>query len=267
MVAVRYTPNWIELDGVCNLRDLGGLEAAGGARIRPRTLLRSANLSELSRESAAVLAGEYALSDVIALRTDMEIREAGQGPLARDSGVHFHALSLYPREFPGQVTPPWLQDENLQTESTPMPRAQALAIHYLRYLTGRPDSVIGALRVIAGAQGAALVNCAAGKDRTGTVTAVALGAVGVRREEIIADYESSNERVVQIIARLGSRASGAGGVHDNDDLTVQGQSTPADAMAGLLDLVDERYGSLANYLDAAGWTQADQRHLDEKLLA
>lgn len=267
MVAVHYTPNWIELEGVCNLRDLGGLTATDGAQIRPRTLLRSDNLAELAPGSAQVLARDYGLSDVVDLRTAMEIRESGQGPLADGPRVHFHDLSLYPRELPGQMVPPWLADENLHSESTPVPRAQALAVHYLGYLTGRPDSVVTALRVIGTAPGATLINCAAGKDRTGTVTAVALSAVGVERQEVIADYESSNARVLQIIARLGSRAAGAGGVHDKDDLTVQGQSTPPEAMAGLLDLVDERYGSVAGYLDAAGWTPADQQTLEDKLLA
>lgn len=267
MVVVHYTPNWIELDGVCNLRDLGGLAAAGGAQIRPKTLLRSDNLSDLPVDSARVLARDYRLSDVVDLRTEMEIRESGQGPLAQGSQVRFHDFSLYPRESPGQTTPPWLEDKNLHTESTAVPRAQALAIHYMRYLTGRPDSVVAALRVIARAPGAALINCAAGKDRTGTVTAVALSAVGVDREDVIADYESSNSRVLQIIGRLGSRVAGAGGVHDKDDMTVDGQSTPPEAMAGLLDLLDDRYGCVAGYLEAAGWTDADQESLNDKLLA
>ena len=51
--------------------------------------------------------------------------------------------------------------------------------HYLGYLEDRPDQVVGALRSIAAAQGAALVHCAAGKDRTGVVVALVLTAAGV----------------------------------------------------------------------------------------
>ena len=47
--------------------------------------------------------------------------------------------------------------------------ARFWADHYLGYLSARPDSVSAALRVVADAEGAAVVHCAAGKDRTGTV--------------------------------------------------------------------------------------------------
>ena len=38
---------------------------------------------------------------------------------------------------------------------------------YFSYLVDRPDSVLAALRAVAYAPGAALVHCAAGKDRRG----------------------------------------------------------------------------------------------------
>ena len=56
--------------------------------------------------------------------------------------------------------------------------------------------------MISRAEGAALVHCAAGKDRTGTVVALALSLVGADREAVIADYAASSERVQQILDRL-----------------------------------------------------------------
>ena len=47
-----------------------------------------------------------------------------------------------------------------------------------------------------------LVHCAAGKDRTGVVVALALAAVGVRREAIIADYVVTADRITEIMRRL-----------------------------------------------------------------
>ena len=76
------------------------------------------------------------------------------------------------------------------------------ADHYLGYLSARPDSVSAALRVVADAEGAAVVHCAAGKDRTGTVVAMALDVAGVPHEEIVADYVLTAERIEQIIGRL-----------------------------------------------------------------
>ena len=55
---------------------------------------------------------------------------------------------------------------------------------YLGYMMARPDSIVAAIREIACADGSVLVHCAAGKDRTGTVVALALDAAGVSREWI-----------------------------------------------------------------------------------
>ena len=74
--------------------------------------------------------------------------------------------------------------------------------HYLGYLEDRPDQVVAAVRTIAGSAGPVLVHCAAGKDRTGVVVALALSAVGVRPEAIVADYAATGERTGALIDRL-----------------------------------------------------------------
>ena len=71
--------------------------------------------------------------------------------------------------------------------------------HYLGYLEDRPDQVVGAVRSIAHDQGAALVHCAAGKDRTGVVVALALTAAGVRPQAVVADYAATGERTEAIL--------------------------------------------------------------------
>ena len=73
---------------------------------------------------------------------------------------------------------------------------------YFSYLVDRPDSVLAALRTIARAPGVALVHCAAGKDRTGTLVALALSVADAERQAIIDDYAASSERVEQVVGRL-----------------------------------------------------------------
>ena len=53
--------------------------------------------------------------------------------------------------------------------------------HYLEYVEDRPGQVVAALRTIADSEGAVLVHCAAGKDRTGVVVALALTVAGCGR--------------------------------------------------------------------------------------
>ena len=58
------------------------------------------------------------------------------------------------------------------------------------------------LRTVAQAPGAALVHCAAGKDRTGTLVALALSVADADRQAIIDDYAASSERVERVVQRL-----------------------------------------------------------------
>ena len=74
--------------------------------------------------------------------------------------------------------------------------------YYLKYLADRPDSVVGALDDVASGPGPVLVHCAAGKDRTGVVVAMALAAVGVERSAVVEDYVLTGERIAAIMARL-----------------------------------------------------------------
>lgn len=75
--------------------------------------------------------------------------------------------SLYPDSGGGTALEadtirPWTAaDEREAPEEVPAVRA------YMSYLRRRPDSVVGAGRTIACADGAVLVHCAAGTDRTG----------------------------------------------------------------------------------------------------
>lgn len=65
-------PNWVDLDGVVNMRDLGGRTTADGRTVRSCVVLRSDNLADLTPTSAAYLLNHYRLSDVVDLRTNRE---------------------------------------------------------------------------------------------------------------------------------------------------------------------------------------------------
>jgi Protein tyrosine/serine phosphatase len=135
--------------------------------------------------------------------------------------------------------------------------------HYSGYLRDRPDSVIAAMRVLAHGDGAAIVHCAAGKDRTGVLTALVLEVAGVTREAIIADYVATAERMDRVLARL--RAS--------DTYRADLDSRPADAhlprpeyMAGFLRYLDDRFGGPLGWLARHGWREHDHRALRARLL-
>jgi len=123
--------------------------------------------------------------------------------------------------------------------------------------------VVAALHAIASSDGAVVVHCAAGKDRTGTVVGLALKAVGVRDELVIADYAASAERVAAIMDRLRVKPAYAANLRDK---TVAQQSPTTDTMRLLLTTLDERYGGALGWLGTQGWTRADTERLRRKLL-
>ncbi len=252
--------NWIDLAGVVNMRDLGGRTTADGRVVRSGVVLRSDNLGDLSEDAQDSLLTDYHLSDVVDLRTNREMFVDPAWPFG--DKVKRHHLSLYPEDDPSEPLPPWagvIGAEALAKED----HAHRTARHYLGYFTWRPESIVTAMRTIANAPGATIVNCAAGKDRTGTICAVVLKTIGVPDDQVIADYAASDEKVPAILERLG-QAAAAGSAEM--EARVSSQSTPAEAMKLLLGMVDEKFGALANWLDRNGWNENDQGALVKSLL-
>ncbi len=253
--------NWIDLDGVNNMRDLVGTPAKDGREVAPNRLLRSDNLDRLTPAGIETLVHRHGLTDVIDLRTNFELARIGSGPLRQDPRVRVTTGSLYPEDDPAALTPPWRAE---MSAMTPGGRNEMMASHYMEYLEGRPDTVLTDLRVVASARGATDIHCAAGKDRTGTIIALILSALGAPREAIVADYEATNQRLGRIMASLGEAA--AAGAATQNAYSSSEQATPAEIMERLLDLIEERQGGVARYLERIGWTAEDQARLESHLL-
>ncbi|MDE3134447.1 MAG: tyrosine-protein phosphatase [Acidobacteriota bacterium] len=254
MTLVDETPLWIELDGAVNAR-----------AVVPGVLLRSDNLQSLSSRDVELLVDQYGLEVVLDLRTDVEVVLEGPGPLTAEPRVRVEHHSLYPSRGntdldadtirPG--TRPWGRDDvGRFPAETPTVRA------YLNYMLGRPDSVVAVTGEIARAEGAVLVHCAAGKDRTGTIVALALDAAGVSRELIAEDYLASGERIEQVVARLRSSETYRRELEGRDPRTHA--PTPG-TIERVLELVDSEYGGAADWLIANGLDTAELERLRERL--
>ncbi|WP_370894707.1 tyrosine-protein phosphatase [Janibacter sp. GXQ6167] len=252
---------WIDLTGVANMRDVGGLPTHDGRTIAERRLIRSDNLQTLTDEDVRHLLDEVGVSDVIDLRSQKERAYAGPGPLAGWPVRHHHHSFLADdrREVSTEqaLAMPWLNADDESEGGDYWTR------HYLSYLRERPDSVAGALTAVAQAPGAAIVHCAAGKDRTGTVVAMALSVAGVPDEEIIADYVRSAERIEAIIGRLMTQEPYSQLLphHSIDETTPR-----AETMESILAALREEYGGSSDWLLTHGWEAEDIARLRSRLL-
>lgn len=257
------TDRWIELDGLVNMRDLGGLPTRDGGRTASGRLIRSDNLQDLSDADVTHLVHAVGVSDIIDLRTEVEVHLEGPGPLRRVESLTHHHHSLIAARGEEDLDAlaakalavPWSPDGTRRD-------ASFWAEHYLGYLAARPDSVAAALRVIGDAPGAAVVHCAAGKDRTGTVVAMALDVAGVPHDEIVADYVLTAERIEAIIGRLMSRPAYG---HALSQQSIDEQSPKPESIEAILRAVDAGWGGAAGWLRDHGWTASDVEGLRHHL--
>jgi protein tyrosine/serine phosphatase len=265
-------PLWLPLDGATNARDLGGLPTEG-AETAPHRLLRSDNLQGLTPADVRLLVDGLGLRTVVDLRTNVEVELEGPGPLTREPGVEIRHLSLFPEsggrtDVDADAVLPWQGDGADARRGTALPDAgpdpgrRAVAF-YLAYLRDRPDNVVAALRAVAASDGAAIVHCAAGKDRTGVVIALALSAVGVPRDRIVADYAATADRMPELLARL--RASDT--YRDDLDSRPDDSHRPRpETMELFLAYLDERFGGPTGWLESAGFGAADVARLRARLV-
>jgi hypothetical protein len=251
MALQNHAPHWLELDGAANAR-----------AVVPGVLLRSDNLQSLTAGDVRRLVDDQGVDVVVDLRTEIEVRLEGPGPMTREPGVRIEHRSLFPEsggntDLETEVVSAWDGPDHAESpDEHPVVRA------YMSYLGRRPDSVVESVRTIARTDGAVLVHCAAGKDRTGVVVAVALDAAGVDREAIVSDYLATEQRIEAILDRLVSSPTYRAELEGHDP---RRHAPVPGTMERVLQLVDQRFGGTANYLQERGLDDSDLERLGQRL--
>ena len=253
---------WIDLEGAVNVRDVGGLPTEDGGETRYRRLLRSENLQELSPADVSRLVDDIGVTTVVDLRTTAEVELEGPGPLDAVPAVRHACHPVLPEL--GSRTDAVAEALLLKKRETDLSRFpdDLMCGHYLGYLEDRPQEVTGALRSIATSEGAAIVHCAAGKDRTGVIIALALTVAGVEPEAIVADYMATEERMEAIIERLARSRTYAADVTSRP---VRAHAPRPETMKSFLEQLHVRYGGLPHWLAGNGFGDDELGRLRGKL--
>ena len=185
---VATSDRHLALEGCFNFRDLGGYRTADGRRVRWRRLFRADSLTRLTTTDFDQL-GAMGLSTVIDLRTAAEVAERGR--------VEWPAPGLSYRHLPMLDVLP--DPEEYVEWSDP----GFVATRYADMLSTGAAAVAEALTVLSDASThPAVIHCAAGKDRTGIISAVVLGLLGVADDDIVADYSLSKAAMTRMLTRL-----------------------------------------------------------------
>lgn len=236
----------IELAGCLNFRDLGGYEAEDGSMVRWRRLFRSDALHRLTADAVAHLRDVIRLGDVIDLRSSAELGSDGRGALAQEP-LRFHHLPLF-------------DGETRQADSRP---AHSLADRYVLLAEFAKAPIARVIETIASSADPLVYHCAAGKDRTGVVSAIVLGLLGVKDDIIVADYAATRENLDAIIDRL----MGLDGYRSMlDALPPDTMHAEPETMIDFLGHMRAEYGSMRGYASSAGVSDDVVRRLKQRLL-
>jgi protein tyrosine/serine phosphatase len=227
----------LDWDGCLNVRDLGGHRTSDGAETCFGQIVRADSVRELTDDGWRT-AVEYGVRTVVDLRMDAELEADPPAELPVDV-LHFPFLREDEEAF-----------AEVEAASAAAPdNASATRDVYLVFLERFRANVAAAFAAVARApEGAVVVHCMGGKDRTGLLVALLLHAAGVDDEQIASDYAVSEERLRPRsevwLAEAGTEAE--------RERIRRILVTPADSMLGVLRELERRYGSVEAYLRAGG---------------
>lgn len=242
MKHMRHLP----VPGLSNCRDLGGFAAKNGVT-RYGIFLRSEAPCGLPREGISCLR-DYGLTESFDLRSPEEI---SWRPSALDGPFPYRPMSL----SGGAET---FEKKNLPQGEFSWDKV------YIRRAQVHRDWVRDTVTACAEAGGCVLFHCTTGKDRTGILTCCLLGAVGVSREDIAADYCLSQVYLQDMFAAMKSGAlTIRPGATFFEDYVFQ---TPFTAMTKFYDYFVEEFGGVRNYLLDVGVTEETLARLEEKFV-
>ncbi len=240
----------LDWDGCLNVRDLGGHRTKDGGETRYGAVVRADSIRQLT-DAGWASAVDYGVRTIVDLRTDVELEADPPAELPVDV-VHVAFFQ---------------EDEEAFAEVDAASRAAADNVAatravYLVFLDRFGENVAAAIAAVAHApEGAVVVHCMGGKDRTGLVTAFLLHIAGVDDEQIAADYAISEKRLQPRHAAWLAEA----GTEAERERLRRVASTPAASMVGVLEELERRCGSVEAFLRASGQTDEDLRLARERL--
>ena len=235
----------VDVEGGLNFRDFGGYVGRGGRQIRRGALFRCGNLAGVTRAGIATVEslGIEVLCD---LRRHDECEE---DPTAlhpdRPTRVHIpmdpanvvmlasNLRNDSPLGAEGRVQ--FMRDINHQLVTSHLEDYQAFV-----------DALLNCT------DGGFLVHCTAGKDRTGIAVAIVHLALGVSRDDVMADYLLTNQ-ALDFEGYMYRRLRDRYGVDDVDREEVRALAgVRQDYLETAFKAIDDTHGGTEGYLEALG---------------
>lgn len=238
----------VDLEGLCNFRDLGGYATVTGGVVRRGRVYRSDALHRMTATDVDAVRA-LGVATVIDLRAPDEVAHVGTG-LIDDLGARYRNLPTRPAVL---------------TEVVDDGPPESAAEHYFGYLAEGRACFGGVVEALADRESVpAVFFCNAGKDRTGAVAAMVLGLLGVADETVAADYARTEEVLAAI--RAATSRDYPTDVKAWRNLSPDMRTARAETMLEFLQLVRARVGGWREYVLSLGVDPAALAAMQDNLV-
>ncbi len=255
IIPEREPDGTVLLQGSVNFRDIGGYKTIDGKQVKRGVIYRSGTLDALTEQDLQTLL-ELNVTHIFDLRLD---EEAEQQPDRLPSGAVYERTPIKAGSNPVTRVVSLMRNIDQLNEF--------VVNSYTKHLIDAEAQTYSSIfKMIAAEDGAAVIHCTAGKDRTGIGVALLLSALGVPDETIVADYSLSNrsydvyynDAVSQLapLKKLGILP---------EDISCLLVSDP-EYMRQSLRYLHENYGGGEGYFQKAGVDAATLEKLKARLL-
>ena len=239
----------IHFDGTTNFRELGGYRAADGRHVRRGLLFRGGSLDTLQSPA------DRARLESLHLREILDLRSAGEAARQPDPvvpGAHYQRICGMRYEDGAEMdfSPAGIQ--RLTAEKAAFEAKAGHPMHDFYWYTalykempfGNP-AYHELFRLLEEHRVPLLFHCTCGKDRTGIAAMLILLALGVSREDAIADYMLTNTYRKALIDQFMQDKPA-----DQRALLLPVEGVSESMGAGSIDVLLEKYPSYEAYFEA-----------------
>jgi len=250
----QHSSRVLEWEGCFNVRDLGGLETIDGRKTRWGALVRSDLPCRLTAHGRTALV-DHGVRSIIDLRFPHEVEvDWSEYPFKSSGDVSYSNV-------PFNTGRPADQDELAHAAFQSATSRAELNRHDIDWNMVGIATAVGA--IADAPEGAVLVHCHAGKDRTGAVVATALAALGVRDDDIADDYALTALWIEPLIAEWLDSPSQDPAERER----LRNLAMPVrEAMLDTLSYMRSQHGSAEQFLVRGGVTESQLERLRDRML-
>jgi protein-tyrosine phosphatase len=221
---------------------------------RPGVVIRSDNVASLTPAGRRAMI-DYGVATVIDLRSESEVK-GSPGPPFSEFQSTSPATAITDGASPAYLNIPLIDDATAPV----LNEAPGMPERYMLMLERRQSAFGSVFEAIAATDEPVLFHCFAGKDRTGLVAALMLSLAGVDPEAIGADYAETDIQLAGRYEEWLAKAAPERLETMRDELRC-----PPEWMLSALEHLEQKWGGVEAYLEAAGLSSSTISRLQAKL--